>query len=62
MKQGMNAQTQAAQQINEAMRQLADTAILTKSLLCEFQNATGQLTGAMQALQGEVSRFRTDAA
>lgn len=61
VKQGMNAQTQAAQQINEAMKQLADTAGLTKSLLGEFQKATGQLTGAMQGLQGEVSRFRTAA-
>ena len=58
-KEGMNAQTQAAQQINEAMKQLAETAESTKSLLSEFQQATGQLTGAVQGLQGEVSRFRT---
>jgi methyl-accepting chemotaxis protein len=57
----MNAQTQAAQQINEAMRQLAETANLTKATLGEFQNATGQLTSAVQGLQGEVSRFRTAA-
>src|SRR5271157_3598409 len=38
VKQGMNAQTQAAQQINEAMKQLAETANLTKSTLAEFQN------------------------
>ncbi len=61
VKQGMNAQTQAAQQINEAMTQLAETANLTKSTLAEFQKATGQLTSAMQGLQGEVSRFRTTA-
>ena len=61
VKQGMNAQTQAAQQINEAMMQLAETANLTKSTLGEFQNATGQLTSAVQGLQGEVSRFRTAA-
>jgi methyl-accepting chemotaxis protein WspA len=61
VKQGMNAQTQAAQQINEAMRQLAETANLTKATLGEFQNATGQLTSAVQGLQGEVSRFRTAA-
>ena len=61
VKQGMNAQTQAAQQINEAMKQLAETANLTKSTLGEFQNATGQLSSAVQGLQGEVSRFRTAA-
>jgi methyl-accepting chemotaxis protein WspA len=61
VKQGMNAQTQAAQQINEAMQQLAETANLTKSTLAEFQKATGQLTSAVQGLQGEVSRFRTAA-
>ena len=61
VKQGMNAQNQAAQQINEAMKQLAETANLTKSTLSEFQKATGQLTSAVQGLQGEVSRFRTAA-
>jgi methyl-accepting chemotaxis protein WspA len=61
VKQGMNAQTQAAQQINEAMKQLAETANLTKSTLSEFQKAAGQLTSAVQGLQGEVSRFRTTA-
>jgi methyl-accepting chemotaxis protein WspA len=59
VKQGMNAQTEAAQQINDAMQQLAETASLTKSTLTEFQKATGQLTSAVQGLQGEVSRFRT---
>jgi methyl-accepting chemotaxis protein WspA len=61
VKQGMNAQTEAAQQINEAMQQLAENANLTKSTLGEFQKATGQLTNAVQGLQGEVSRFRTAA-
>jgi methyl-accepting chemotaxis protein WspA len=58
-KEGMNTQTQAAQQINEAMKQLAEAAESTKVLLSEFQQATGQLTGAVQGLQGGVSRFRT---
>jgi methyl-accepting chemotaxis protein WspA len=61
VKQGMNAQTEAAQQINEAMQQLAETANLTKSTLSEFQKATGQLNSAVQGLQGEVSHFRTAA-
>jgi methyl-accepting chemotaxis protein WspA len=61
VKQGMNAQTEAAGQINEAMKQLAETADLTKNLLSEFQKVTGQLNGAVQGLQGEVARFRTAA-
>ena len=60
-KQGMKGQTQAAEQINEAMKQLAQTADLTKSLLGEFQKVTGQLNSAVQELQGGVSRFRTAA-
>jgi methyl-accepting chemotaxis protein WspA len=61
VKQGMNAQNEAAEQINEAMKQLAETAELTKNLLSEFQKVTGQLNGAVQGLQGEVARFRTAA-
>jgi methyl-accepting chemotaxis protein WspA len=60
-KQGMQGQTQAAEQINEAMKQLAQTADLTKSLLGEFQKITAQLNNAVQDLQGGVSRFRTAA-
>ncbi|HKT11547.1 MAG TPA: methyl-accepting chemotaxis protein [Terriglobia bacterium] len=60
-KQGMQGQTQAAEQINEAMKQLAQTADLTKSLLGEFQKITAQLNSAVQELQGGVSRFRTAA-
>jgi methyl-accepting chemotaxis protein WspA len=60
-KQGMQGQTQAAEQINEAMKQLAQTADLTKSLLGEFQKITTQLNSAVQELQGGVSRFRTAA-
>jgi len=60
-KQGMQAQTQAAEQINEAMKQLAQTADLIKSLLGEFQKVTNQLNSAVQELQGGVSRFHTAA-
>ncbi len=58
-KQGMKGQTLAAEQINEAMKQLAQTADLTKSMLGEFQKVTGQLNSAVQELHGGVSRFRT---
>ena len=54
----MKGQTQAAEQINEAMKQLAESADLTKTLLGEFQKVTGQLNSAVQELQGGVSRFR----
>ena len=60
-KQGMTSQAQAAEQINEAMKQLAETADLIKSLLGEFQKVTGQLNSAVQELQGGVSRFRAAA-
>lgn len=60
-KEGMKDQTQAAEQINEAMKQLAETAGLTKSMLGEFQKVTVQLSSAVQELQGGVSRFRTAA-
>lgn len=58
-KQGVQGQTQAAEQINEAMKQLAQTADLIKSLLGEFQKVTVQLNSAVQELQGGVSRFHT---
>jgi methyl-accepting chemotaxis protein WspA len=60
-RRGMEGQTEAAEQINEAMKQLAETAGLTKSLLGEFQKVTGQLNSAVQELQNEVSQFRTAA-
>jgi hypothetical protein len=43
------------------MKQLAETADLTKSLLGEFQQVTDQLNSAVQGLQDEVSRFHTAA-
>ncbi len=60
-KQGMQGQTLAAEQINEAMKQLAQTADLIKTLLGEFQKVTTQLNSAVQELHGGVSRFRTAA-
>ncbi|MCW5977692.1 MAG: methyl-accepting chemotaxis protein [Bryobacteraceae bacterium] len=60
-KDGMNAQTSAAQQISEAMSQLSMTADQTRESLREFKQATEQLNAAVQGLQGQVSRFRIGA-
>jgi methyl-accepting chemotaxis protein WspA len=57
-REGVNAQTQGAQQISEAMAQLAETAAQSKESLAEFKQATEQLNNAVQGLQSQVSRFR----
>ncbi len=59
--EGMNAQTQGAQQISEAMVQLSQAAEQTKGSLQEFKQATEQLRGAVQGLQSEVATFRISA-
>jgi methyl-accepting chemotaxis protein WspA len=59
--EGMHHQADSAQQISEAMDQLALTASQTKDALAEFKQATGQLTLASQGLQKEVSRFSVEA-
>ena len=58
VKEGMQAQSQGALQINEAMTQLAQAAQQTRESLNEFKSATEQLNDAVQGLQGEVARFR----
>jgi methyl-accepting chemotaxis protein WspA len=58
VKEGMQAQSQGALQINEAMTQLSLAAEQTRESLHEFKTATEQLNDAVQGLQGEVSRFR----
>ncbi len=54
---GMQAQSQGARQINEAMDQLAEIARLTRQSLAEFKTATDQMGAAVCGLQGEVARF-----
>ena len=58
VKDGMQAQSLGALQINEAMMQLSQAAQQTRESLHEFKMATEQLNEAVQGLQGEVSRFR----
>jgi methyl-accepting chemotaxis protein WspA len=60
-REGVNAQTEGAQQISEAMVQLAQTADQTRESLGEFKGATEQLNAAVQGLQGQVSRFKVGA-
>ena len=56
--QGMNTQSEGAQQINEAMIQLSETSSHTLSSLQEANGAVEQLYGAAQGLHQEVSGFK----
>ncbi len=58
---GMQAQTESAQQISEAMAQLSQAAERTRQSLADFKQVSVQLHKAVQALQGEVSRFKISA-
>ena len=55
---GMNVQSQGAEQIDEAIRQLAQSAAQTHESLSEFSLAATQLNEAVQGLRNEVSRFQ----
>lgn len=55
--QGMQAQSQSAAQISEAMEQLNESAKQTRDSLLEFKEVTEQLNEAVRDLQNEVSRF-----
>ncbi len=54
---GMQAQSDSAGQISEAMAQLNDTARQTRDSLVEFKKVTQQLNEAVRDLQSEVARF-----
>lgn len=55
--QGMENQSQAAQQISEAMVQLSETATQTAQSLGEINHAIEQLNHAAQGLHLEITRF-----
>lgn len=57
---GMHAQVEGAQQISEAMSQLSTAAEQSRDSLSEYKRVTEQLNSAVQTLQNEVSRFRSD--
>ncbi|MEW6365902.1 MAG: methyl-accepting chemotaxis protein [Acidobacteriota bacterium] len=55
---GMQAQTQGAKQISDAMLQLSESVRSTSDSLKQFNQATEQLREAAGALQVEISRFK----
>jgi methyl-accepting chemotaxis protein WspA len=56
--QGMNTQSQSAQQISEAMIQLREASLQTADALRETNNALEQLDDAAQNLRQETSSFK----
>jgi len=58
VREGMEAQTQGAQQISVAMTNLRDGAQRTQESLREFDEATRALHAAVNGLRREVSRFK----
>ena len=58
--EGMQAQVLGAQQINDAMAQLAEVAQRTSDSLHELETAAGRLRETVSVVEAEVARFRTD--
>jgi methyl-accepting chemotaxis protein/heme exporter protein D len=58
VRQGMQVQSEGAEQISHAMVQLSEVASQTKVSLQEFNKATQQLTTAVKDLRQEVSKFK----
>ncbi len=56
---GMKNQTIGAQQINEAMTQIADAARRSLQSIHEFERATTHLRESVEGLNGEISQFKT---
>ncbi len=59
--QGMDAQSQGAQQIRAAMEQLNDTSQQTIGAVQENNQSIDQLNQVVQSLQQEISRFKVNA-
>jgi methyl-accepting chemotaxis protein WspA len=59
--QEVNAQSTGAQQISEAMKELAQAADQNRESLTEFKGATGQLNAAVVGLQEQIARFNVGA-
>lgn len=58
VKEGMQLQSQGAEQINDAMANLTEAADKTIVVLQEFENATASLHNAVDGLKGEVLKFK----
>ncbi|MEO2090272.1 MAG: methyl-accepting chemotaxis protein, partial [Gemmataceae bacterium] len=55
---GMRNQTTGAQQINDAMGQIADAARKTAQAVKDFERATAHLRGSVEGLNQEISQFK----
>ncbi|MCI0702565.1 MAG: methyl-accepting chemotaxis protein [Planctomycetia bacterium] len=57
--EGMRNQTAGAQQINDAMAQIAEAARRSASAIQEFERATAHLRGSVEGLNQEIAQFKT---
>lgn len=57
--EGMRNQSVGAQQINDAMGQIADAARRSAQSIQEFERATAHLRGSIEDLNKEIAQFRT---
>ncbi len=56
--EGMKNQALGAQQINDAMAQIAESAKRSEQSVKEFERATGHLRGSVEGLTQEISQFK----
>lgn len=56
--EGMRNQAVGAQQINDAMAQIADSAKRSEQSVKEFERATAHLRGSVEGLNQEISQFK----
>ena len=56
--EGMRNQALGAQQINDAMSQIADSAKRSEQSVREFERATAHLRGSVEGLNQEISQFK----
>jgi methyl-accepting chemotaxis protein WspA len=56
--EGMRNQTTGAQQINDAMTQIADAARRSAQAIHEFEQATAHLRGSVEGLNAEIGQFK----
>ena len=56
--EGMRNQAVGAQQINDAMTQIADSAKRSEQSVKEFERATAHLRGSVEGLNQEISQFK----
>jgi methyl-accepting chemotaxis protein WspA len=57
--EGMKNQSVGAQQINDAMTQVADAARRSAQTIQEFEKATAHLRGSVEGLNAEIAQFKT---